>query len=307
MEEGSEGVHRYDPGMVRREGKLHAISRLIRIEHTIFSLPYAYLGALLATKHLLLREIILIFLSVLGLRTAAMAYNNIADLPIDRLNPRSSRRPLVSGALTVKEAWIIVIAGSLIYYISAALLNWYAFLLSPLLWIIAITYPYAKRIHPVPHIHLGLTLGLVVFGGTVAAIGDEVRSLTELTIQIPWGLVIAVTMWVAGFDILYSIMDYEFDVKHNLGSIPAWLGINAARKVAIVFHIVFLALLLYTIEKYSLGLIAEATFMLTAILILLQHYIVAREGLKGIPVAFNINLAIGLIVGLGFSIDLILG
>lgn len=293
--------------MVRGEGKLHALARLIRVEHTIFSLPYAYLGALLGTRHLLPSEIILIFTSLLGLRSAAMAYNNIADLPIDKINPRTRNRPLATGVLGMREAWMTVLAGSLIYYVSAALLNKYALILSPLLWIIAMTYPYAKRIHPMPHLHLGLTLGLAVFGGTVAAIGDEVDELTQLLLKVPWEVVVGVTLWVAGFDIIYSMMDYEFDLEQGLGSAPAWLGLNTARRLALAHHLAFLAALLYAIVKYGLGSIAYASYIATVILTLWQHYLVAEKGIAGIPKAFNLNLIIGLIVGVGFSIDLLLG
>lgn len=292
--------------MVKGEGKLHALSRLIRVEHTLFSLPYAYLGALMATPKITLREAVLIFLAVLGLRTAGMAYNNIVDLPIDKLNPRSAKRPLVTGALTLRDAWLTVLAGSLLYYASAALLNWYALVLSPILWIVALTYPYAKRIHPLPHLHLGFTLGLVVFGGAVAAIGDEAGSMLALLERIPWEMVFAVTFWVAGFDILYSIMDYDFDVEHGLGSVPAWLGVKRAIWAALGFHITFLALLYYVIIKYYMGAIAFAAFTLTTVLIAIQYYIVARRGLEGIPTAFNLNLAIGLIVGIGYSLDILL-
>ncbi len=252
-----------------------------------------------------LKELLLITLAVFGLRTAAMAYNNIADLDIDRLNPRSSKRPLVTGAVSMKDAWLLVALGSILYYLSAALLNKYALILSPVLWIVAMTYPHAKRYHSFPHIHLGLTLGLVVFGGTIATYGDVARSLYDALASVPWDLVVAVTCWVAGFDVLYSIMDVEFDRRLRLGSIPARYGERRALHSSTVCHAVYLAILGLAIPRYGLGLVGIATYIVTAALIAYEQYLVYREGFEAIPRAFNMNLLVGVVVGIGYSLALI--
>ena len=290
--------------MVRSQGRLHALARLIRVEHTLFSLPYAYLGGLLGGS-MTLKELVLITLAVFGLRTAAMAYNNIADLDIDRLNPRSSKRPLVTGAASMRDAWLLVALGSILYYLSAALLNKYALMLSPILWIVAMTYPHAKRYHSFPHIHLGLTLGLVVFGGTIATYGDVAKSLYDALARVPWDLVVAVTCWVAGFDVIYSIMDVEFDRRLRLGSIPARYGERRALQASTVCHAVYLAILGLAIPRYGLGLVGIATYIVTAALIAYEQYIVYREGFEAIPRAFNTNLLVGVVVGIGYSLALI--
>ena len=290
--------------MVRSQGRLHALARLIRVEHTLFGLPYAYLGGLLGGS-MTLRELLLITLAVFGLRTAAMAYNNIADLDIDRLNPRSSKRPLVTGAASMRDAWLLVAFGSILYYLSAALLNKYALILSPILWIVAMTYPHAKRYHSFPHIHLGLTLGLVVFGGTIATYGDVAKSLYDALARVPWDLVVAVTCWVAGFDVIYSIMDVEFDRRLRLGSIPARYGERRAIQASTLCHAVYLAILGLAIPRYGLGLVGIATYIVTAALIAYEQYLVYREGFEAIPRAFNTNLLVGVVVGIGYSLALI--
>ncbi len=306
MGESSEGLPGFDPGMVRAGGKLHALGRLVRIEHTLFSLPYAYLGALLAPGNVSVWEATWIGLAVLGLRTAAMAFNNIADLPIDKENPRSRNRPLVTGALSIRDAWILVVIGSILYYLSAAMLNKYALMLSPVLWLTAMTYPYAKRLHPLPHIHLGLTLGLVVFGGAVAAYGDEASSVIEVLSAVPWIVVIAVSLWVAGFDVIYSIMDYEFDTRIGLGSLPAAIGPEDAVKVAAILHVVFAALMAWTIRIYGLDGIAMLSLSAVSLLLAGQYLVLYKRGFEAIPQAFNLNLAVGVIIGIGYSLDLLI-
>ncbi len=290
--------------MVRSRSKWHALARLVRIEHTLFSLPYAYLGALIGV-HVTIRIIILVTLAVFGLRIAAMSYNNIADLDIDRLNPRSRNRPLVSGAVSLKEAWVLVIIGSTLYYLSAALLNRIALILSPILWIVAMSYPHAKRLHNYPHLHLGLTLGLVVFGGTIASYGQRAEGVFDALIHVPWDLVIAVSCWVAGFDAIYSIMDVDFDKNYGLGSVPARHGIKGALYFSTLCHTVFLTLLGYTLLRYMLGLIGLVSYISTIILIIYEQWLVYRKGLGEVPRAFNLNLLIGLVVGIGYSLALI--
>jgi len=294
----------WDPGRLPRRSRVAALARLVRIEHTLFSLPFAYAGALLACGRCVdARVAVLIGLAVLGLRTAAMAFNNIADLDIDRLNPRTRMRPLVTGAVRLRDAWLLVALGSLLYYASAAALNRYALLLSPLLWVLAMTYPYAKRIHWLPHLHLGLVLGLVVFGGAVAAAGMEAQGLGEVLSRVPWLYVAAVTLWVAGFDTYYAIMDMDFDRRAGLGSIPARLGARGALAASRLMHAAAAVLLAASIPVYGLGPVGAASIAAAAALLAWQHLLLARKGLEAIPEAFNTNLLLGLVVGLGVALD----
>ncbi|ABM81311.1 4-hydroxybenzoate octaprenyltransferase [Hyperthermus butylicus] len=305
---GSQGAPAaWDPGRLGgRAGRLRALARLIRIEHTLFSLPFAYAGALIACPERLdARTVVLIALAVFGLRTAAMAYNNIADLDIDQLNPRTRHRPLVIGVVRIRDAWLLVFAGSLLYYASAALLNRYALLLSPLPWLLAMSYPHAKRVHWVPHIHLGIVLGLVVFGGAVATAGMEATGLIDVLRAVPWLLVAAVTLWVAGFDTYYAIMDLEFDRKMGLGSIPARLGVKGAFAASRLMHCATAILLAWSIHAYGLGVIAAASAIIAIGLLAYQHLLIARKGLGAIPEAFNTNLLLGLVISLGIAADVL--
>ncbi len=293
----------WDAGRIRYRSRFHALMRLVRIEHTLFSLPFAYAGAVLSGYNFTLRDAVLMALAVLGLRTAGMAYNNIADLDIDRMNPRTRGRPLVTGAVSLREAWSLVVLGSLLFIISAWMLNIYALLFSPILLALALSYPYAKRLHSLPHLHLGLVLGSVVFGGAVAASGDEALSIIEVLRSVPWLYVAAVSLWVAGFDVIYSIMDYEFDKTHGIGSIPALLGVRGAYATALLMHIIASALFLAGIRAYRLGWIGAVSLVLGVALILAQHPAAWRGR---IPLAFNLNLVIPLVVSLGVIVDKVL-
>uniref|UniRef100_A0A7J3ZIR2 4-hydroxybenzoate octaprenyltransferase n=1 Tax=Fervidicoccus fontis TaxID=683846 RepID=A0A7J3ZIR2_9CREN len=299
------GLPAWDPGRVAERNKVRALLRLVRLEHTLFSLPFAYAGALLSGYGLTGKDAVLIALAVLGLRSAGMSFNNIADLDIDRENPRSKNRPLVTGAVSIREAWLVALIGSALYFASAAMLNPYALALSPLLWAIVITYPYAKRVHWIPHLHLGLALGMVVFGGAIAASGDSVSSLVEALKTVPYVYVAAVTLWVAGFDVIYSIMDLDFDRRADLGSIPARLGIGGALLSALLMHALSVALLLAGCLIYNLGLLGIAATTLGALVIAYQHVLV-RRGLSNIPKAFNLNLAVSIIISVGVVLDGIL-
>ena len=304
---GAAAAPAWDPGRLPRRSRAAALARLVRIEHTLFSLPFAYAGALLACGRCVdLRVAVLIGLAVLGLRTAAMAFNNIADLDIDRLNPRTRMRPLVTGAVRVRDAWLLVALGSLLYYASAAALNRYALILSPLLWVLAMTYPYAKRLHWLPHIHLGLVLGLVVFGGAVAAAGMAAPGLAWVLSRVPWLYVAAVALWVAGFDTYYAIMDMDFDRRMGLGSIPARLGARGALLASRLMHAAAAALLAASIPAYHLGPVGAASVAAAVALLAWQHILLARRGLEAIPEAFNTNLLLGLVVGLGVALDALL-
>ena len=294
----------WDPGRAARRGRLHALARLVRVEHTLFSLPFAYAGAALACPGRLgWWEALWIGLAVLGLRTAAMSYNNIADLDIDARNPRTSSRPLVTGAVSLRDAWLLVAAGSILYYASAAALNRYALELSPILWLLAMAYPHAKRIHWLPHLHLGLVLGLVVFGGAVATLGEAAPCMGCLLGGIPWVYVAAVTLWVAGFDSYYAIMDADFDRREGLGSIPARLGEHAAIQASRAMHLTAALLLAWSVPRYHLGPLGAASVAAGVALLAYQHALLARHGPQAIPRAFNSNLLLGLIIGLGILLD----
>ena len=294
----------FDPGEVSKASRFHALMRLVRIEHTLFSLPYAYAGALLSGFRVTWKEIILMSLALLGLRTAALAYNNIADIDIDSLNPRTWNRPLIKGAVKISDAWWLVVVGSVLYFVSAVLLNIWTALLSPIPWLLALAYPQSKRKHSFPHLHLGLTLAMAVAGGTIAVAGNA--SLLEALLRVPWAFFFGVLFWVAGFDTIYALMDYEFDVKHGVGSIPARFGIKKALDIALAFHLIAIALFGLAVPLYGLGRVYLAGWFIASVLILYENYL-ARKSLENVPKAFNLNIPIGLILTLSAIADKLLG
>jgi len=295
-------VSSWDPGRVSRRGRLEAALRLIRIEHTLFDLPFTYVGIVLSGYPYTAKTVAFATLAVFGLRSAGMAFNDIADLEIDRRNPRTSGRPLVVGALSLRDAWFIVAAGSLLYFLSAFLLNAYALALSPLLYAVAMSYPYAKRLHPFPHIHLGLTLGFIVFGGAIAASGSWVSSLSEALRSVPWLYLGGVTFWVAGFDTLYSIMDVEYDRKEKLGSIPSRFGVRGALAFSSAFYASAFALFAAAVYAYRLGAASLISTAASGAIMVMQEAMAARS-LKNVPKAFNMNLALGIMISAGVLID----
>ena len=294
----------FDPGEVSKVGRFHALMRLVRIEHTLFSLPYAYVGALLSGFHVTWAKIILMSFALLGLRTAALAYNNIADIDIDSLNPRTWNRPIIKGAVRVSDAWWLVVVGSVLYFVSAVLLNFWTALLSPIPWVLALAYPHGKRKHSFPHLHLGLTLAMAVAGGTIAAGGDEANLLVLLE-KVPWAFFFGVLFWVAGFDTIYTLMDYEFDVKHNVGSIPTRFGIKKALDIALAFHIIAIVLFALAKSLYGLGWVYVASWLVASALIIYENYL-ARSGIENVPKAFNLNIPIGLILTLSAIADVLI-
>ncbi len=252
---------------------LRLIMDFIKIEHTLFALPFAYLGAFMAKGGMVsIEKIILIATAFAGFRTAAMSLNRIIDREIDALNPRTAKRHLPAGLISLKEAYAITILSLVIYFISAYLINELAFLLSPIPAITAYIYPYLKRYTVLSHYILGLNLAYAPMGGWIAITNSfDIFGKDFL----PFLIGIAVVFWVAGFDIIYAIQDYEFDVKYGIHSIPAKFGIKMAKIVSAVNHTIFFLLLSAAIlVVYPSGFLAVSGLFLTGGILLAEHAIV---------------------------------
>lgn len=265
--------------------KIKTYLEFVKIEHTLFALPFAYAGALIAGD-LDPRLALLIFAAFTGLRTFAMSFNRIIDRDIDALNPRTAKRHLPSGKMTLKEAYSVAFLGLVVYEVSALLINKTAFLFSPIPAIVAYVYPYLKRFTCLSHYVLGLNLALAPLGGWIA-----VRDSIDFSVEI-LAFSIAVIFWVAGFDIIYALQDIEFDKKLGLHSIGAHFGEKYAKAISRINHVIFFLLLLPVLK--------EAVFVLfiVALLLFLEHYLV-RESYEEqrIQVSFfYINAAISAIV-----------
>ncbi len=287
--------------------KLRLIMDFIKIEHTLFALPFAYLGAFLAKDGLIeLRTFILIATAFTGLRTAAMTFNRIIDREIDALNPRTAERHIPSGLITLKEAYLIAIFSLSIYFISAYLINDLAFKLSPIPAITAYVYPYLKRFTTLSHYILGLNLSYAPMGGWIA-VRNSFNILGED--RLPFLIGIAVIFWVAGFDMIYAIQDYDFDRKYNLYSFPARFGIKKAKLMALINHLIFYAILYYSLTfLYKAKIFAKIGLFLVFLLIILQHLVVKfGKDEKSIQIAFfNLNAFLSLNLLIFTFLDILL-
>jgi len=271
---------------------------MIKFEHTVFALPFAFLGAFLAQGGIPpLKESLLILLGMVGGRTAAMGFNRLVDLPFDANNPRTKERPLVTGAVKKKEAWTMVILSSFVFFFAAYLLNPMAFKLSPWVYIVLLAYSYTKRFTPLCHLFLGLAIGIAPTAGWIAIKG----SLSLIPILVSIG----VMFWVAGFDILYACLDTEFDKKTGLHSIPAAIGVKNAFYVSSLFHVIafftFLAvgLLADLSIPYYIGLFG------VSILFILQRRVVSPDDLSKMNLAFfTLNGLVSLVLFCFTVIDL---
>ena len=276
--------------------KLGTTLRMIKFEHTLFALPFAFLGAVLAADGIpQLRQIIGITLAMVGARSAAMTFNRIADREIDAENPRTAARELPSGKLSVKFAWAFFIASVILFLAAAYSLNWLTLALSPVALASIIGYSYAKRYTAFSHLFLGWALAISPSAAWIAVKGS-------IDSEIPLLLSLLVLMWTAGFDVMYACQDYDFDRRAGLRSIPATFGIARALWIARLFHIqAFVALvLLYGLS--GLGWPALAGVVAVGILLIYQHLLVSAKDLSRMNAAFfTTNAFVSVILFVSFS------
>ena len=275
--------------------KIKDYAEFVKIEHTLFALPFAYLGALIAEKGWFgFKLFILIALAFTGMRTVAMALNRIIDREIDALNPRTANRHLPSGRMSLREAYAILVIALIVYELSAYLINRTAFLLSPIPLIVSYIYPYLKRFTCLCHYVLGLNLALAPLGGWVA-ITDSIKfNLIILTLSL------AVIFWVAGFDIIYALQDVEFDRKYGLHSIGACFGINFALTTSAVNHLIFFVLVSISMTMWNIKALIGATMI--GILLIYEHFAVRRGKIE--TAFFKVNATISSLLLLTFILTL---
>ena len=271
--------------------KLSAIFTDIKIQHTVFALPFAVMSAFIAAGGLPKTEkLVWIVMCMVGARSAAMAFNRIIDARFDAKNPRTQGRAIPSGQVDESSYWLFLIAFSLVFIFSAGMLNQLALYLSPLALIIIFFYSLTKRFTVYSHFWLGLAISIAPVGAWVA-IREEISFVSLL-------LGTAVVFWLVGFDILYSCMDVEFDRENNLKSIPQRFGVENALRIAFVSHglmILFLAVLLKFVDE--LGILYSGGVIIVAGLLIYEHSLVRPDDLSQINIAFfNMNgvISIGL-------------
>jgi 4-hydroxybenzoate polyprenyltransferase len=276
--------------------KLRTTLDMIKFEHTLFALPFAFLGAVLAANGLpTWRQALWITLAMVGARSAAMTFNRIIDKDIDAANPRTAGRELPSGRLSVKFAWMFLIASVALFLLAAYSLNWLTFALSPVALLSVLGYSYAKRFTAFAHLILGWSLAISPTAAWIAVRGT-------LDSEVPLLLSLIVLMWTSGFDVLYACQDFEYDRKAGLRSIPARFGIKNSLWIARLFHFqAFIVLLLLYLDT-DLGWLALGGVLAVGALLIYQHTLVKPNDLSRINAAFfTTNAFVSVILFLTFG------
>jgi 4-hydroxybenzoate polyprenyltransferase len=256
----------------------------IKIQHTVFALPFAVMSAFLAAGGMpKVEQLIWIVVCMVGARSAAMAFNRIVDARFDAKNPRTRERALPSGQVGIRSYWAFLIASSILFIFSAWMLNQLAFCLSPVALVIVFFYSLTKRFTAFSHFWLGLAISIAPIGAWVA-IREEISFISLL-------LGAAVVFWLVGFDILYSCMDVDVDRVNRLHSIPQRFGVAMALKMAWASHAVMVVFLLILLEfTVLLGPIYLAGVVLVAGLLIYEHSLVKKDDLSNVNTAFfNVN------------------
>ena len=277
--------------------KLVTTLEMIKFEHTLFALPFAFLGAILAADGLpTIWQIIWITVAMVGARSAAMTFNRIIDIDFDAANPRTANRELPSGKLSIGFAWAFLFVSISIFLLASYLLNWLTFALSPVALLSVLGYSYAKRYTAFAHLLLGWALSISPTAAWIAVRG-------AIDSEIPILLSLVVFMWTAGFDVMYACQDYEFDKKAGLRSIPARFGIKNSLWIARLFHLqAFIALLLLYFVT-GLGWPAFAGVFLVGALLVYQHTLVSAKNLSRMNAAFfTTNAFVSVILFISFSV-----
>jgi 4-hydroxybenzoate polyprenyltransferase len=257
---------------------------MIKFEHSVFALPFALTGALLAwrdagfPRDLLWARLAWIVLAMVAARSVAMAFNRVLDADIDARNPRTQARHLPAGLLSRRFAWGFIVFWTAIFFLAAGALNPLCLRLAPLALAIVMFYSFTKRFTSLAHLVLGFSLGIAPAAAWIAMRGS-------LDSRILW-LTAAVTLWTAGFDIIYACQDYAFDVHSGLYSIPRRLGIANALWVARILHLGMLACLVALVKSFGLGTVADAGIVAVAGLLLWEHRLVRADDLSRIDAAF---------------------
>ncbi|WP_083454014.1 UbiA-like polyprenyltransferase [Syntrophomonas palmitatica] len=279
-------------------GKITDFLNMVDFQHTLFGLPFAYLGAFLAAQGLpTLAQFVWITLAMIGARTAALCLNRLIDLQIDASNPRTAGWVMPAGKLSSSKVWLMVFVCFGVLFLSAWNLNLLCFKLAPLAVLILWLYSYTKRFTWWCHFILGLAIGIGPIGAWIAISGVFDWQ--------PLLLGLGVACWIAGFDTMYACQDIEFDRRQGLHSIPARFGEKGALIFSAVFHgftIIFLTLAGFVLE---LGFFYYSGIALAAVILIYEHILVKPGDLSRVNFAsFKINRYVGLLIFIATTIDL---
>jgi 4-hydroxybenzoate polyprenyltransferase len=263
--------------------RIRTVMEMIKFEHSVFALPFALTGALLAARARQhswpnLLQILWIVVAMVAARSAAMTINRIVDLRYDKENPRTKMRALATGALSIPFAWIFTLIAVVVFFLAAWQLNTLALKLAPLAIAILFFYSFTKRFTSWSHLFLGFALGISPAAAWIAITGS-----------LDWRMLIlcaAVTVWVGGFDVLYACQDIEFDQQSGLYSIPKRFGIANALWIARAMHVGVVLLLAWLAASLALPWPAWAGIVVVAALLAYEHSLVKANDLSKLDAAF---------------------
>lgn len=252
---------------------------MIKWEHSIFALPFALCGAMLAAGGFpTLHQLAWIIVAMISARSAAMAFNRWADASIDAANPRTSARALPAGHLSPAFVVSFVAVSGAIFILAASQLNRLSLVLSPVALAVLLLYSYTKRVTRWSHLVLGFALGIAPAAAWIAVRGSMDPRILLLTA--------AVTFWVGGFDVLYACQDFDFDSQAGLHSIPRYVGIPAALWIARAFHAIMVGLLIGLLFAFGMGKLAACGVVAVILLLLYEHSLVRPNDLSKLNAAF---------------------
>ncbi len=278
--------------------KIRVFMEMIKFSHTIFALPFALTGALLAAGGMPpARQIFWIVMAMVGARTAAMAMNRLIDAEIDARNPRTAGRAIPAGLIGKGMTLFFILASTGLMLFAAAMLNPLCLTLSPIALFFLILYSYCKRFTSLAHVVLGICLAAAPIGAWIA-----IRGTLNTPALLLGG---AVLFWVAGFDILYALQDLEFDRSAGLHSIPVLLGVDGSLWVARLFHLMMLALLTGLVVIMSLGWAFASGVAVASAMLLYEHWLLRKGDLARLDAAFfNMNGYISLAILLFTAVEM---
>ena len=291
------GAYRWSRVVILLE-RILTYGRMIKFSHTVFALPFALSAVILAQRRhqMIISDIFWILLAMIGARSSAMGFNRIADAKFDTKNPRTSKRDIPSGRLSLSSAIVFVILFSGLFIFSSAMLGKLCFYLSFPILVVLFSYSYTKRFTWLSHIYLGFAISLAPAGAWIALAKSFSWSVLILSI--------ALMTYIAGFDILYACQDIEFDKDEGLFSIPAHFGVKKALIIASIIHLASFCFFFLIYFVFDMNLMYFCAVLIIGLLLIIEHRLVKPDDLSNVNFAFfHVNSLISITLFLGVLAD----